>query len=370
MRPETLPVIDKVDVLVIGAGLAGLNAARLLELAGIDYRVVEARPRLGGRILTLDGEHGGYDLGPTWFWPEAQPEFAALVDDLGVATFAQHGAGDALFERASGQAPERFSLPAQGMTSMRVVGGAISIIDALAGLLPPHRLRVGTRVTAMTAVEGGVEVALDEGDDLSARLRAGLVVATVPPRLLAESVAFFPPQDRATASRWQQTPTWMAPHAKLVATYDRPFWREAGLSGMAQSMIGPMSEIHDASPASSGGALFGFIGLSAQQRRTLGEDALKRACTEQLGRLFGPEAERPRSVLLHDWAEDPFTAVAADAHASGHPVAWNGPWVSGPWDGRLQLAGSEVSPVEPGYLAGAALASSIAVDRLIAGVTC
>lgn len=39
----------------------------------------------------------------------------------------------------------------------------------------------------------------------------------------------------------------MAPHAKFVALYDRAFWRAAGPSGMAQSRVGPMAEVHDAS---------------------------------------------------------------------------------------------------------------------------
>lgn len=64
-----------------------------------------------------------------------------------------------------------------------------------------------------------------------------------------------------TIERWAETPTWMAPHAKYIALYDHPFWREAGLSGMAQSHVGPMAEIHDASDSNGSAALFEFIGL-------------------------------------------------------------------------------------------------------------
>jgi monoamine oxidase len=51
------------DVLVIGAGLAGLNAALLLEAQGARVRVLEASERIGGRILSLDTEHGPLDVG-------------------------------------------------------------------------------------------------------------------------------------------------------------------------------------------------------------------------------------------------------------------------------------------------------------------
>jgi monoamine oxidase len=49
-RPET-------DVIVIGAGLAGLTAARDLAAAGCDVTVLEARDRAGGRVLWLDQIH-------------------------------------------------------------------------------------------------------------------------------------------------------------------------------------------------------------------------------------------------------------------------------------------------------------------------
>ena len=76
----------RAPVAIIGGGLAGLCAARLLRKAGIEFVLVEARDRLGGRILTAD-ETGrpsddGFDLGPSWYWPRVQPAIAELIAEL------------------------------------------------------------------------------------------------------------------------------------------------------------------------------------------------------------------------------------------------------------------------------------------------
>jgi len=209
----------------------------------------------------------------------------------------------------------------------------------------------------MELVSEGIHLSL-EGSEGSQALLVDHVIAALPPRLLEASVEFVPPMDAATARRWRDTPTWMAPHAKFFAVYERPFWREAGLSGTAQSMVGPMVEMHDATTASGQAALFGFLGVGARQRAELGEGTLTAACIAQFSRIFGAEAENPLATLVKDWAADPFTATSEDLNAGGHIMPTSVPWVSGVWADRLTLAGSETSPTEPGYLAGAVAAKA------------
>jgi monoamine oxidase len=354
----------RAEVGIVGGGLAGLHAARLLHAANVDFVLVEARDRLGGRILTVDG----FDLGPSWYWPRMQPDIASLVAELGLAAFGQNGEGDVIFERMSREGPRRYPGIAPEQQTFRLAGGTDALVRALARELPREQIVLGARVTAMALTRDGVELTIRREDAADATLVAGHVIAAVPPRLLEATVAFTPGQQAAAAQRWRDTPTWMAPHAKFFALYERPFWRDAGLSGTAQSMVGPMAEMHDATTESGGAALFGFLGVGAEQRAALGEEALTHACLDQSARVFGTDARSPRATLFKDWAADPLTATAADRAVGAHLAPDPSPWVPGPWGERLALAGSETSSSEPGYLAGAvaaaARASSEALQRL------
>lgn len=88
--------MDTVDVVVVGAGLAGLSAARDLIREGLEVVVLEARDRVGGRTFTVteaDGvvvEHGGQWVGPT------QDRALALIEEFGLQTFTQFSDGENL----------------------------------------------------------------------------------------------------------------------------------------------------------------------------------------------------------------------------------------------------------------------------------
>jgi monoamine oxidase len=240
---------------------------------------------------------------------------------------------------------------------MRLTGGAGTLARALAADLPAGTVHLSTRVSGLSLRTDGVRV--DYRDDgLSERsVSSQYVVVALPPRLLGATIELSPEPARETFELWRSTPTWMAAQAKFFALYESPFWLEAGLSGTAQSMVGPMVEIHDATTASGRAALFGFLGVAPAQRRAIGDQALRDACITQLERIFGPRARTPTSTLVKDWAADPLTATDDDLVSGGHPAPAPA-WVHGPWADRLMLAGSEVSPSEAGYLAGAVEAST------------
>lgn len=94
------------DVIVVGAGMAGLSAAERLVAEGKSVLVVEARNRFGGRVLNevLDSsdptqviEMGGQWLGPT------QDRARALAQRLGLTLYPTYAEGDKLLERHDGR---------------------------------------------------------------------------------------------------------------------------------------------------------------------------------------------------------------------------------------------------------------------------
>ncbi|MDE3201891.1 MAG: FAD-dependent oxidoreductase [Acidobacteriota bacterium] len=356
------------EVAIIGGGLAGLYAGKLLHSRGISFTLIEARERLGGRILTRDEEgtptDDGFDLGPSWFWPEIQPRLAALVHELGLATFSQHNEGEVIFERMSRETPWRYRATQQEPQSLRIAGGTGMLIRALEKQIPGDSILVGTRVRQMILAANEVSLSISKVDGTAHTLTAKQVIAAVPPRLLAK-LAFSPGMDSVTEQRWKETATWMAPHAKFFAIYERAFWRDAGLSGTAQSLVGPLGEIHDATTASGKAALFGFPSVGADARAAMGESAFAKSCLEQFARLYGPEARHPRATLFKDWAADSLTATSDDRNGGTHPKPFAAPWVNGDWQHFLSLGGSETSGTEPGYMAGAVSAAERAVDEVI-----
>jgi monoamine oxidase len=99
------------DVAIVGAGLAGLTAARELQAKGVEPVVLEARDRVGGRTLNEPlGDGQVVEVGGQWIGP-TQDRIAALAREVGVDTFPTHVAGERLIEfdgkltRYSGRVP-------------------------------------------------------------------------------------------------------------------------------------------------------------------------------------------------------------------------------------------------------------------------
>jgi monoamine oxidase len=91
------PMVTPVDAVVVGAGLSGLVAARRLQRAGLRVRVLEARTRVGGRMVSTTTPHGAVvDLGGQW-GGVSHRRFAALLDELTLETVASYYDGQGVF---------------------------------------------------------------------------------------------------------------------------------------------------------------------------------------------------------------------------------------------------------------------------------
>lgn len=351
------------DVIVIGAGLSGLTAAAVLIDAGSRVTVLEADTRIGGRIQALQDPQSGHaiaDLGPTWVWPQYQPVVTRWLKKLGQSTFAQFNTGNAVIT-GYGPNPVYQYIPAQdGM--LRVVGGPTALIDALAAHVGQVNIRPNAPAARVCA-DGPdrVSVALESGETLT----ADRVIIAVPLRVAATMID-MPWAPDSLLQTLRNTPTWMSTHAKAVAIYKQPFWREAGLSGRIASRTGPLVEGHDHSSADmKSAALFGFIGWPAAQRQS-NPDHLRQQIMAQLIACFGAQAANPVDLAIQDWASNPRIVTNLDlTEPPQHPLTGPASLRAKHLDGRVRFAVSEVSDRSPGLIEGAlAAGETSALDLL------
>jgi monoamine oxidase len=128
------------DVVIVGAGLAGLTAAKHLRERGLDIEVIEARSRVAGRT------EGGFlddgtpvELGGQWVGP-SQDAVLELVDELGLTTFQVYDSGDSLLI-VDGQhwtgPEETFGIPEASLGEFRRILTAIDELSATVDLAAP-----------------------------------------------------------------------------------------------------------------------------------------------------------------------------------------------------------------------------------------
>lgn len=430
--PTTAP-----DVVIIGAGLAGLAAARDLRARGASVVVLEARGRVGGRTHSyrLDTGHT-IDLGAQLLG-DIQRRVSGLVDEIGLTRMATHVPGDALHAQARGKPPRRTSDGDQPTsllgrldllqaiwraerTVRDLVDADVARLDAtsvstyLRGLtfldasyewlattfeeglcVPLHTvstyelleaiasaggfsaqqtseqwfLAEGTQPIAKHLAQGlGADVVRSspvqslEQDDGGVRVsaasgtyRAPHVVVAVPPQL-HDRVGVTP---LLPAHRRAAVAGWVPAHVvKTVLVFDRPFWREWGLSGTIRASGGVANHVLDASPADGrAGILVLFSPSRAALQLSQRADEAQRIAqalawlTQVLGPAVGVSIPPPIAGRSVDWSADPFSIGGYFSHRG------IGSWVSAP-DlftpiGPLHFAGTETATEWRGFMEGA-----------------
>ncbi|HRE90036.1 MAG TPA: FAD-dependent oxidoreductase, partial [Myxococcota bacterium] len=138
------PGLETVDALVIGAGLSGLSAARVLSAAGKRVLVLEARDRVGGRTLSrttdglgLEGPPSSFDLGGQWIGP-TQDRVISISKHLGLQTFRQYVQGERVLELGGRVTRYRGSVPKVGIFATLMSGLGIAQLEALSRLVDPQ----------------------------------------------------------------------------------------------------------------------------------------------------------------------------------------------------------------------------------------
>lgn len=442
------------DVVVVGAGLAGLVAARDLLAAKQSVAVLEARDRVGGRLLNVEiGDGKVVEVGGQWVGP-TQHRALALAHELDVGTFPTHAEGENLVEIGGALRRYRGAIPRINPAVLVDIAQARFRLDRMARTVPPEApwrapraeawdaqtmwtwIRRNTATPAARALlqlgveavwaahpadvsllhvlfytraagsfddligtEGGAqqdrfvggsqELALrlasrlgevvslgapvrrieQHGDLVTVSSDRGAVAAraavvAIPPTLCARLV-YDPPMPALRDQLTQRMAQGSV--IKCMALYERPFWREDGLSGQATSVDGPVKVIFDNSPPDgSPGVLLGFLeGRQARELEQWTPDARRRAVVGCFERLFGSRAGNPDGYIEQVWAGEEFTRGCYGCLMP--PGAWVsvGPALRQPI-GRLHWAGAETATTWNGYMDGAIRSGEAAAAAVLA----
>ncbi len=134
MTATTVP--KEADVCVVGAGLAGLTAARRLSQAGQSVVVLEARDRVGGRVWTQSTQGGvPVDMGGCFVGPDHE-RMHALAKEMGVPTFKTFVEGDNVLATGGKVRRYRGDIPRINPAALVSAGQAIARMNAMAKKVP------------------------------------------------------------------------------------------------------------------------------------------------------------------------------------------------------------------------------------------
>jgi monoamine oxidase len=415
-------MVERVDVVVAGAGLTGLAAARELAAAGLSIAVLEARDRVGGRVESRVGPSGErFDTGGQ-FVCDDMPGIMALVREFGGTLLDMRRPGrpldvpalcdadlearvDTLRERVAALDPDDPALAGKSVEDWLVasdiepaVAEAFrSLVDSLWCLDPSefplwHMIENERRFTnevkelqycvgetmhalaeRMAAPLGGalrlatpVAAVERRGERLlvetaTGPIDAGFVLLAMPPSMAARihlDPAASPGLARALA-------VWKAGDViKVMLRYPRPFWRERGLSGTVRWLEPRGLFACDASRRDEH-ALVLFIGASMSRRLAARpEEEIAAWSADAVAAAFGGGVPEPLDVHVRNWCGDAWSGGAysdliRDAAArDAQAVLIEGA-------GRLRFASSELSPSFPGYMEGALVAGRQAARRIV-----
>jgi monoamine oxidase len=232
-----------------------------------------------------------------------------------------------------------------GAQQDRFVSGAESISRALAKELHDS-LKLGTAVRKLVQIQDGVDAVSDDGT-----VGGRYALVAVPPPL-AGRIEYIP---SVSVGRDQLTQRFaMGASVKVLVTYERTFWREAGYSGEVVSSDGPLSVVYDnTSHDRQQAALVGFVvGSQARQWSAQPLADRKRRVVGALKRYFGEEAESFQEYRELDWSAEPWSRGCPVGGLPPGMLTHSFAHLRKP-EGRIHWAGTEAATECIGYMEGA-----------------
>lgn len=164
------------DVIIVGAGLSGMIAARTVLQAGLTPLILEADERVGGRILTEEPLPGvTLDIGAQWIGDTHHRMFK-LAEELGVETFEQYDEGETSYDLAGSGVLRENEFHARFASELAELEKVLRLMDELAAEVPPEAPWKAPRAAEWDAITAG---AWYDGQGLSPVARTLLEICTV-----------------------------------------------------------------------------------------------------------------------------------------------------------------------------------------------
>jgi monoamine oxidase len=260
-------------------------------------------------------------------------------------------------ERNVGTFERNFNTRA-GAQESRIERGAQHLCKLMARKLGRRRVVLRSPVRSIEQDRGGVRVVSDR-----AHVFAKRAIVAVPPALAAR-IEYTPglsaERDQLTQRIGQGTLT------KVAASYDKPFWREKGLSGGAVSPLGLVSATFDDSPQDgSPGVVFGFVGGDKSRLYAQMSKAERRAAVlGEFAELFGEEALKADEFFDTRWPAEHWNRGGPVGIPATGALYALGRELRRP-AGRIHWAGTETSTYWNGYMDGAVRSGQRAAQEVL-----
>lgn len=444
------------DAIIVGAGLSGLTAARVLARAGKKILVLEAMDRVGGRTWSQKLGNGAFiDIGGQWIG-KGHSQMYQLVKEAGLKTFPTFNEGKSIlrrnavnklfesktpplglstllsmrrgikkFDKATDQilleAPwrsvnahllDRQSLGdwidetvgnelaktffkrtaegelcrstyeismlqalssakssgsfeetgdiADGALKDRIEGGAQGVSQSLY-LELKGSVRLNTPVSFVTQKNDYLFVG-NENHSVTAKK----VIITVP-FAMAKRIRFFPelPQEKQALINAME----MGCVIKIHAIYEKPFWREQGLSGYSNTLDEEVELSVDNSVAGSEkGILTSLIHADrAKQLLALPDIERKERVLQAYANLFGHRALSPEFYHDYSFTNNPWIGGAYSGYFNNGVFSKYGEFIAKP-HGNIHWAGTETSNLYKGFMEGAVLSGQRVAKEVLLGL--